>query len=471
MADTGIDTSSYPKAVQPVSALQTAGEIGGLLTTQQNLQKGNLAISQAQLDQANQAYNYMGQAINALGPNPSRDQILGVGKKMVDMKLVPQTMVDAMDARIPNDPKAIPAFMNEWASATADHQAQINQTRGQPETIDTGQGIQPVSISPINGIQSTGAPIQKQLPPGTPTVNPATQQPGYIGPQPATAAPGAVAAPPAAFGYKLPIAPAPAAISPPQMPPADVSFNAPVLNKTQGRVPNNAPTPAFTPSAAPPLFEAGKTQYVDDQNTAVARQTAMQPALQALPLLKQLQMAGPGTKQYTDIVASLKNFGILPTNSSNDPTAIQQEVEKKLAQYVSGNPVGQRSDAAQELATAGSPNPNHQIKPALIQLTKDSIVLDRLAAMRSSAFTDEQGNPRQDLQNYGSFRANFPAQIDNRALGLDIMEPDERDKLINSMSTKKDDGTIVRKNTFEAQKFWNSLQQVKNLNLYNVSGQ
>ena len=258
------------------------------------------------------------------------------------------------------------------------------------------------------------------------------------------------------------------------MPKPDLSFNPPMQNKDQSRVAAGTAIPGQPTGPAtgmPPQFEEGRKQYNSDIELATQRQTALKPALQALPLLKQLQFAGPGTAAYTNIIAGLKNIGFLPTTIGNDPTAIQQEVEKKLAQYVGGNPVGQRSDAAQTLAEAGSPNPNHQIRPALIQLTRDAIGLDRLAAARAPAFTQKITNPdgsttqapRTDFQNYQTFRAGFPPSIDERAFTLDTLDKPDREKLLTDMGKKRD--------TPEGQRFFKSLQTVKDLNLYNITGE
>lgn len=477
------DTSSYPKPALPVSSpFQTADQIGGLMQRGQALQQGALTISKQKLDLANQSFNYMTNALNSLGPNASKEDLINVGQNMVDLGLVPQAMTDQMDTQIPDDPKQMPAFIDRLRTQTATHQEMVNYFQGQPSVFDNGQEYKviraPQSPNQPTTIQNTGVPVA--LPPSTTVPNqtpgPNYGTPTYMGNPPQPGGPGGVTTLPPVNGTQLPIAPPPATISPPQMLPANVSFNQPALNKDQSQLPALPPTapvpgrsiqqaanqPSGPAAGMPPLFDAGKQQYVADQDLATARQTAIKPALQALPLLQGLQ-TGPGTDTWNKAVAGLKAFGILPTDVANDPTAIYQEVEKKLAQYVSGNPVGQRSDAAQTLAEASSPNPKQQINPALIQLTKDSIVLDRLAAARAGSFTDAQGDQRTDFQNYGSFRSQFPPSIDERAFGLDLMPPDQRQQLLDTMKKNA--------NTFAGQKFWKSLQTVKNLNLYNVSGQ
>lgn len=492
------DTSTYPKPGPPVNALDTAAKFQGLQQGAQQLQSGNLLISKQKLDLANQSYEYMTRALNSLGPQATKQQLIDMGNNMVNQKLVPPEMVQTMDATIPDDPTKMPAFIDQLQTQTAQHSEMTNYFRGSPVITQNGQQFysvrQPLSPNQPSTVQDLG--IRQQPPPTTPTVdtnetlpngqpNPNYGQPRMLGNTALPVAPGGVQTLPPASGAPmpnarpggLPIAPQPGAISPPMMPKPDVSFNAPAGPKDQSRVaagtsvPGMLPQPTGPATGMPPQFEEGRKQYNSDIELATARQTALKPILQALPLLKQLQTSGPGSNAFNSAVAGLKNFGILPTGVSNDPTAIYQEVEKKLAQYVSSNPVGQRSDAAQALTEAGNPNPNHQIRPALIQLAQDAVALDRLAAARAPSFTQKITNPdgtttqapRTDFQNYQTFRAGFPPSIDERAFKLDMMEPKDRTDLLNSMKKQQ--------NTPEGKRFWKSLQTVKDLNLYNISGE
>jgi hypothetical protein len=59
---------------------------------------------------------------------------------------------------------------------------------------------------------------------------------------------------------------------------------------------------------------------------------------------------GPGTAQYNDLMAAAKAWGITDTKAENDPTVLRQEIEKKLAQYIQGSPVANRSDAAANIS-------------------------------------------------------------------------------------------------------------------------
>src|SRR3989442_252890 len=110
-----------------------------------------------------------------------------------------------------------------------------------------------------------------------------------------------------------------------------------------------------------PLFEEGKKAYTEDQANSTRLMQAAKPAIQAYHLMASDGfLSGPGTEGFTKAVAGLKAWGLIGTADESDPTAIRQEVTKKLAQYVSNSPVGQRSDNAQILKEASSPNPKVQ---------------------------------------------------------------------------------------------------------------
>src|ERR1700743_198453 len=423
MSDLSIDTSSYPKPALPVSPFDIANKYGEVAQRAQNLQSGALTIQTQKLQNANIALTHFLSGINSLGPNASREDIIKKGQNLVDSGMVPQDMVDAMDARIPTDPKQMQAFHNELMTQGASHLEMIQGFLGLPDhTLDDGTSVKLIRTPQLPGQQpSVAASFNKQLPIGTPTVNndpnsPDYQQPVMVGPSgPAGVTGSAPAASPLPVQPSPPTQPvAPAATI---TPPANPAFATPASQKDQSRVAQGN----LVPTGAPPLFEPGKTSYVADQAIASARQGALKPILQALPFIKGLQ-TGPGTQTFNTAVSGLKAFGILPTDITNDPQVIRQEVAKKLAQYVQGNPLVGRSDAGQALAEAGSPDPKHQLSPALLKLVQDSIGLDRVNILKPNAFqnaiTDPQGKrtvtPRTDFQNYLQHGSKFAGTIDER---------------------------------------------------------
>lgn len=442
MAGLDVDTSSYPRAapVAPTNPLDTIGKITAIQQGQQSLQSGQLGIDKQKLDLINQRFGTMTKDFTALATDPdlNEDKIRKRIETDVKLGIVTPDMAGTFITQLPptqglKGPEAagvLKSHLETWLNHAQTIKEAIDSSYGAPSTIDTGGAIQPISVSPINGIRSTGLPIAKSLPPTTGGFN-QNGEPAFA-PPPA----GAVAAPPPAAG-------------------------APNL-------PTSTPLPLARPAAAPPeqatlaqrfapavpaLFEEGKKAYTEDQAQALGRATALKPAEQALKLLPGLR-SGPTTETFNKAVAALKANGIIDTDTKDDPTAIYQEVNKKLSQYVGNNPNVSRSDASQALAEAGSPSVGHQIIPALIKLTRDAIALDRVQIARPNAFEGK------DYQNYGKHRATFPQSIDERAFGLSDMPDDERQTLVKKMIAKYQKNP----NDPEAKKFLRSYDIAKKQN-------
>lgn len=454
MAGLEADVSSYNQPL-PVSPLDMAGKLG-------SLQQQKLAIDQAKLDQANQGLNYMTRAMGSLGPNASIDDYVSVASNAVKQGLVPANQLTsfverAKAAKSPQD------FYNEFMTAAMTHQEQIAYHLGQPTNVSTGQTVTPAvrSVKPGFGERPIGMPVQQQAPP-TAIGYDDSGQPRALGAQPPQLAPGTAAGPtplpagrPAGLPVERPMAP-PAAVSGPTGPTVRrPDLETPTPNAV---VADRFPQPRGAAAGVTPLFEEGKKALTEDQTLAASKLTAVKPAIQALKLMPGLT-TGPGTGQFNDLVAAAKAWGIVDTKAEKDPTVLRQELEKKLAQYVGSNPIGARSDAAQTLAEAGSPNPKKQILPALINLTRDAIVLDRVQAARALAFKDK------DLSKYGEHRAKFPQSIDEKAFGLDLMPTEESKKLVNQMHSR------YKKNPNDAQalKFFRSLDIAKSQGFFDQS--
>jgi hypothetical protein len=446
MAD--VDTSSYPKAALPVSPLDLAGKIGGL-------QQQKLAIDQAKLDQANQGLTYMTRAMGALGPDAPKEAYINAAADAVKLGLVPenQLQVFAQKAAAAPDSKS---FYNEFMTTAASHQQQIDYHLGRREDVGNGQTVTPAvsSVKPNFGVRPIGMPVQQQVPPTAQAVGPSGQA-QMVGAQPPQLAPGTVAGP-----TPLPVERPPMAAPGPVTNPAILGQSSNFGGRVTGaniepatfaqRTDAAFPKPTGFATGTTPLFEEGKKALTEDQTLAAARMQGVKPAIQALKLMPGLR-TGPGTGQFNDLVATAKAWGVVDTKAENDPTVLRQELEKKLAQFVGSNPVGQRSDAAQTLAEAGSPNPKKQILPALMSLTRDAITLDRVQAARALSFKD------QDLSKYGEHRAKFPQSIDERAFGLDLLPPEESKKLVDTMHTKYKNNP----KSAEALKFFKSLDLAK----------
>lgn len=447
-----VDTSSYPKAALPVSPLDVAGKVG-------SLQQQKLAIDQAKLDQANQALGYMTRAMGSIGPNAqSVDDYVGVAANAVKMGLVPENMLQtfverARKAKSPQD------FYKEFMSAAADQQQQIAIHTGVNAEKSSGAVNYQGKTNVLTGGFTPTTQMPAQLPPGTEYYEGGQAKKlapaGPEGVQPAQPASRALpVAPPA----ETPLVPKRVSTLPVERP---VTGPTGPTKEITDQVPTtlaNRMAAGFN-AAPPPMFEEGKKNLNEAQLRASGLNQTNKPAIQALNVLKNVKLAtGPGTAQVNDLMAGLKAFGLVDTKLENDPTAARQELEKKLAQFVGNSPIAGRSDAAQTLAEAGSPNPKKQILPALVNLTRDAIALNRVEAAKALTFKGS------DYTKVGEHFAKFPQSIDEKAFGLDLMEPKDRDALVKKMATQYKNGNASEKKA--AEKFLNSLQLSKELGFY-----
>lgn len=444
----GVDTSSYPKAALPVQRgpLDIAKDLGGLQQQKQQIESGAITIDKQKLELINHQFGLMNAELSTLVNDPSitKEQ---AAKRLTTFattyKFPPQVAQHMIEEL--NTAKDVPSFAKNAISRGMATQEKVNNLYGTPGFINNGQTNTPTITSPMvagGSPRATGLPIQLQIPPNQPVIGPDNRE-TLQGPTPAVTPPGTAAGPVPLF----PVA----------RPRGDTGTT---INQTPNQVVQNRyPGPSGPTTGMPPLFEEGKKLLTDDQANAGARMMRAKPAIQALPLMQTPGfLAGPLTDQFTNAVATLKSTGLIDTAIENDPTAIRQEVVKKLAQYVSGNPVGQRSDAAQTLAEASTPNPKTQILPALIKLTKDAVILDRVEAARPNAFKDK------DYSKYGQHRATFPQSIDEKAFGLDL-EPEEKSKKLVDDMAKKLQSTNKR-DAAQADKFFKSLRIAKEQGYY-----
>lgn len=443
-----VDVSTYPRALPTASPLDIAGKLGGL-------EAQRVAIDTAKMEQANKALGFMTRAMGSLGPNASINDYIGVAQNAVKQGLVPQAQLNAFVERA-QAAKSPQQFYNEFMTAAQGHQDQINYHLGQRVDVGNGQTVTPAvtSVKPGFGVKPVGLPVQQQAPPTTQTVD-EQGQPRLLGPQPTQLPEGAVPANTGIPGqFRLPA-------ERPQIAPARVSGpTGPTVDRTAETPTNFAnrfPQPSGPATGASPLFEEGKKAYTTAQLKAGANAQAIKPAIQALKLMPGLA-TGPGTAQWNDLVATAKAWGIVDTKAENDPTVMRQEVEKKLAQFVGSSPIGQRSDAAQTLAEAGSPNPKKQILPALQNLTRDAIALYRIEQIMPQAFKG------RDYQNFIKHQGTFPQTVDEKALTLDLLPEEERTKLVKKMAIQYEKGNAREK--AEANKFKNTLTMAKEAGLF-----
>lgn len=460
MAGFEVDTSSYPRPAQQKSLLDTVGQF-------QQLESQSLTISKQKLDQMNTQFGLMNNELSTLANDPTitkpkaAERLTTFSKTLGLKPEVTQHMINELQTA-----PDVKTFAETALKRGMSLQEKLNNQYGVNGYYQSGQTNQPVRTSPlIEGGRpiATDKPYQVQVPPGTPTFD-AENRPTFQGPTPAVTAPGTVAGPGGPSG-PLPVQRVPTqAIKPPPtenplpVAPRGDTGTTPDWVSPNSVVQNRYPAPSGPAAGQPPGFSEGLAQRTADQEIASKRMFAAKPALEALKLMKQPGfLSGPLTEQFTNVVAALKSTGLVNIANENDPTAIRQEAAKYLAQYVSGSPIAARSDAAQALTEASSPNPKVQILPALVKLTEDAVALDRLHSAMPNAFKGK------DFSSYGQHKATFPQSHDARAFKLDYM--DNPGKLVKEMAEKETSKDPKAK--ADAAKFFKSLRLAKEQGFYN----
>lgn len=459
------DVSSYPKP-RPSKSIQE--QISGWNQIEQ--QEINIDKSKLELAIKNQENLY--NTLAALPPDSTAEDFKKWGQNAVKMKLVnPRTFAETMSMLpLPTGDPVKDAQNLQRVRSTIENRLNGNLEAmkwkyGEMGTRDSGQSLTPTKRDLRSGaVSPTGQPIARQIDVNTPVFNSKTQQMEPYGqrgdqiPQGAQPVPGA---PPGSYydpqttnrlnqSVDVPLPTA----RPPVKPTDKVWGDREAEEAGIYEKPNTfnerfgGTKPAFTP---PAMFEEGKKMLTDAQQNASRRAMAIKPVIQALPLMNTPGfLSGPLSEQFTNAVATLKTFGLIDTAAENDPTAIRQEVAKKLAQYISGSPISTRSDEAQSLAREASANPNKNILPALIKLTKDTIALERVEIAKANSFKDK------DLSQVGSYFVKFPQSIDERAFSLDLETEEKSKKLVDDMAKKLEKGS--KREKADAEKFFKSLR-------------
>lgn len=442
----GVDTSTYNQDAGG-GALDSAKEF-------QSLAQGKTTLEQSKLKLINDRYNIINKEISTLANNPNAtpEMLQKVGQQLVNQKLIPADMYATTLKEMPTDPSQVQPYLKRVLSRISSTQEAINQQYGVPGTLDTGQGIVPISTSATEGIRQTGNIIQKQMSPselnqletvpnqerGTNDITTRGQILNRLG------GPNVVGG-----GQVAPMAPQANVAPTPRLPVAMPA--APQSNAGAARPSVGIPTPAPVDSipGASPMLASGIDKLQKDQELSTSKMTAAKPLAKALSLVSGL-ITGQGTTPFNDVKAFAQNIGAISGNEPN-PTAVYQEANKYLNQYISQN--GSRSDADQALKEMSSPNIGKQISPALVKIIKNTIAQDRIQAARAQSFT---GNPAE----YGKHSSTFPQSQDERAYSIDLIAPKERNALLKEM-------LVTKKNTAEGKKFRQSLELADSLGLIN----
>jgi len=453
MAGLEADISSYKQPL-PVSPMEVAGKIAQTRSAVQGNISNDISIDKQKLELMNTQFGLMNQELSTMIDDPTITKPQAaerLNRFATTLKLPPEAVKHMMEEL--NAAPSVKVFSENALRRGMSTQERINQQYGTPGSVTDNsvvrQGVQQPASKGGGFVPATQMPLQ--VPPGTPVYDNSNQQilTGPAGPSGITPVP--VPVPRPALPAQRPVAPA---VSGPTGPTVDATPATPTTFA------NRFPEPL---KAGPsPMFPEGKEAYTKDQLNASARSLAIKPAIQALKLMPGLA-TGPGTAQYNDLMAAAKAWGVMDTKAENDPTVLRQEIDKKMAQYVGNSPLAGRSDAAQTLAEAGSPNPKKQISQALQALTRDAIALDRVNILKPQAFKGT------DYQNYIKHSGTFPAGIDEKALTLDLLPEKERSALVTKMAAAYKNGTASEK--AKAEKFLATLQMAKDHNIYEAGTQ
>jgi hypothetical protein len=457
MAD-GFSTESYPKPPAfpaQKSMLDQAQQFQQLEQGNVNLQRSGIALSQDKVKQVNDQFQIMNAELASMADPKSvitkqqaAQRLINLSKTFGFKPDVTQHMIGELQAA-----PDVPTFAKVGMLRGQDAIQKFNSIYGTVQYPTTGQQVQPVAASPMTGVRPIAAPFQIQAPPTQIEYDELGQQ-RYRGPQAPSAPPGIAPLPGGLPVANRLIQPTP--IQTQRILPVGKG-NLTNDGQVTGIDVQEAPatfaqrySPTGGAAGAAPLFEEGKKAYSTAQLSAGAKAQALKPLIQAIPLMQTPGfLSGPLTDQFTKAVAGLKSTGIISIADENDPTAIRQEAVKKIYQYLSNSPVAQRSDAAQTLKEAGSPNPNVQILPALIKLAKDQIALDRIEIAAPNAFKSK------NYQDFLKHQGTFPQSVDERAFVLD-QEPEEKSKaLVDKMA--KQTKSKNKRERLEAEKFFKSL--------------
>lgn len=442
MAGLEPDISSYNQPL-PVSPLDIAGKLGSLQQQNQQIQSGAIQIDKQKLDLMNTQFGLMNAELSGMidNPNITKEQAAARLNNFADTYKLPKEARDHMMGELQAAP-SVKAFSENALRRGMTTQERLNQQYGTTESQADGtqvyQGVRAPAAKGGGFTPSTQMPVQ--IPPGTVGFDQNNQQ-QFVPP----AGPSGVVPVPRP---RLPVEP---------MPRPTTGATGPTVDRTPETPTTFANRSAPLTAGPSPLFGEGKEAYTKDQLASSARAQSIKPAIQALNMMHNIS-TGPGTEKITDLMALGKALGLVDIKESDDPTVIRQEINKKLAQYVGNNPNVSRSDAGQALAEAGSPSAKVQILPALKNLTRDAVALDRVKILQPQAFKGT------DYQNYVKHQGTFPGSIDEKALTLDMLPEKERNTLVSKMVTQYKNGDAGEKKI--ASKFLDTLKLAKEHGIY-----
>lgn len=460
-----VDTSSYPKAAAlPVqkSPLEQMQQYGSIQQQQQQIQSNAISIDKQKLDLMNTQFGLINSELSNLAatPNITKDQAKQRLTTFATTYKLPPEAVNHMMSELDQAP-TVKDFAEFALRRGMDVQQKINNTYGQTASVDTGQVIQPgVEKSPMmgGGFSPAGLPVQKQLPPTTPTVGP-NNQPGYLGPQsaPLNATPLPVARPIAANGT--------GGVGPTTV--REMTPSEQVASRFPNFVPSG-PAPGVAGAQAAVGEQSGK-DYAIDLARAKNFQADLYPMNRVLEILK---AQGPQAfGQGTDALNTVKN-AIATWLPNVDPKTVESvsDFEQAKKYLVQAARVNGNTATNDQLAASFEGNPDTKMTGATIEnVIKSNIALRRMQQAQTLLFGQQNLPPDQ----YSKWISKNQNVLDPRAFGFDIMDGDARLKLLKSMATQDNAGNWIAKKGKEKEfkRFDDSLSFAHNADLISPSNQ
>lgn len=462
----GFSTDSYKLPTQPPPA--------AIAAQYNTLDQQQLSISQAKMDQANQALGYMTRSMGSLGPNASKEDYLSVAQNASKMGLVPAEMLHVYEDRL-NKAKTSPDFYREFMSAAADQQQQINMRTGvNSEKNDNATSYQGKTDVLTGGFTPTTS-LPTQLGPTTPNVdtrptingqpNPDFNKPGYVGPSgpagvsqargapqqplPVQNAPQPGAAPPMPMSKRmLPAGP----INNPAIAGPSANFGGNVVGavadpaqfeRTNGYRPNPSFNERFVGDSkifsgnAPGVAEAQRVvgegsgkDYETALRSARNFQADIYPVKAALEGIEKLgtQGVGPGTETFNNIKSAIVTW--LPNVDPKmiDNVSTVEQTRKYLTQIARGSGSTGTND---QLAAAFEANPSIKMSSAATETVLKSIYALKTMDQAQTLMFAKTGLPDSQFTKWAGQNQN---QFDPKAFGYSLMSPEAKSALVAKLN-------------------------------------
>lgn len=441
-----VDTSSYPKAAFPKSAIEVAKDFVGLEQAKTNIDRTKLELAIRNQDQLLRQLQ---------GIDPATANAETIRKQLqysVKMKLITPDQYAVEATNIPNDPAKVQDYLkNKMAQAQSINDA-LNWQYGQMQGRQTGAGFQPTVIRGRDQTEYAAGPmIPNQLPPTTQEIGPdnKTRLRGAV-----SILPNELNLPPNPLQRQNPLPVAPPDTMSRQGGPVPSTnrtwgdreaeaaglYEKPALPIAQsplaGTV-SRSPVVAREPGAAEAEVATGRQS---GEALAAARQRAMTYAQDMFPVTEALNAArnlgtkgvGPGSES----VNYLKSFiltnlsGIKDTDPEFDKINDFDKLQKYLVQIAktSGN-----TTTNDQLAASFAGNPNVKMSNASVQDVLASIKALRSLDLAKTKVWEQQNLPENQFAKWSS---QWDNNIDPRAFGIPDMRPEAIVKLDKTLKGK-----------------------------------